>query len=869
MTVSSNRTNSQSSSGWGAWKFWQRSSTPAPTDSAPPVLGAPHAITGHAGVTGSIQQLAAHDGTLTTRVEFRIEHWLKGRLRITIPRLATDSAYGERLSYRIMASTSAFRVRVNPKASSLVIMYDPGAGAASDVLAQVSICIQEASSADAAIVPARETEPTDAAKKPEIEQINYVKRLGLPALGLGMSVGAVAGLPFPPLAIAATIMVAAAPSFWRAWLGIRDEKKLNVDFLDSLAITALTASGVYFAPAFMVSLIESGEIIRDMTARGTARANLDLLDTLGKTAMVERDGVDVEVPLTDVQPGDIVVVYPGDQIPVDGTVIKGVGLVDQQKLTGESVPITRESGEDVFAATLVIDGSLRIETKRTGNNTRAGVVVALMNAAPIHDTRMENYARKIGDRLVIPTLALGGAATLMTGSIPRGVGVITLDVGTGVRVSVPTAILSSVTYAARQGILIRSGRAIEQLAQVDTVVFDKTGTLTQGRAGVVGICTAHDAIDPSEVLRLAATAEQGLTHPVAEAIIRHARESGLTIGECEEWEFRVGQGIVTRIEGRDLMVGSHRMMGIEGIDTDTILRRHPEIETSAASQVFVTEGKQLLGVILYKDPARIESPYVIEMLKEMGITAYMLSGDVQKVARAVGAELGMDPDNVYAEAFPERKVEVVKGLQENGKAIAFVGDGINDSAALAHASVSVSFASATDMARETADIVLMDDDLSSLILAIKICKNAMKTVYQNVGIVLGPNLTAMAFAVTFGLSPIAAVVVNNGSAIVAEMNGFRPMMGPPGRKQLMNRQSLLASGQKRATPVRALLTTTQNEIGEPAAPAVAANGAHGTNGTHGAHGQNGVKHTNGQTTADEAHMAAQQPIAVGMNGVAT
>lgn len=862
MTGSGNGVKKNGRSTWDGWKFWQRTPAPNPEGGAPSTNGATDKAEGLPAVKGSIKELAASDGALTTRVEFRVEHWLKGRLRLTIPRLAADPAYGERLSYRIMASTSAFRVRVSPKARSLVVLYDPETGAAPVVLERIIICIQEASSADAAIVPVREQENSEEAKKAEPEKINYVKRLGLPGLGLGLSVGAMAGLPFPPLAIAATIMVSAVPSFWRAWEGIRDEKKLNVDFLDSLAITALTASSIYFAPAFMVSLIESGEIIRDMTARGTARANLDLLDTLGKTAMVERDGVDVEVPLTEVQPGDIVVVYPGDQIPVDGTVVKGVGLVDQQKLTGESVPITRELGEDVFAATLVIDGSLRIEAKRTGNNTRAGVVVALMNAAPIHDTRMENYARKIGDRLVIPTLALGGAATLMTGSIPRGVGVITLDVGTGVRVSVPTAILSSVTYAARQGILIRSGRAIEQLAQVDTVVFDKTGTLTQGRAGVVGICTANDGVDSWDVLRLAATAEQGLTHPVAEAIIRHARETGTPIGECEEWEFRVGQGIAARIEGRNLMVGSHRMMVIEGIDTETIIRRHPEIETSAASQVFVAEGKQLLGVILYKDPARIESPYVINMLNEMGITAYMLSGDVQKVARAVGAELGMNPDNVYAEAFPERKVEVVKGLQESGKVIAFVGDGINDSAALAHASVSVSFASATDMARETADIVLMDDDLSNLILAIKICKNAMKTVYQNIGLILGPNLSAMAFAVVIGLNPVAAVVVNNGSAIVAEMNGFRPMMGPPGRKQLMNRKSLmLASEQKSAPPVRALLTAASADASRPATPEMNANGSNGTNGSHAADGANGLNGAHSREPKNGTHVDLPHPAA--------
>ena len=285
---------------------------------------------------------------------------------------------------------------------------------------------------------------------------------------------------------------------------------------------------------------------------------------------------------------------------------------------------------------------------------------------------------------------------------------------------------------------------------------------------------------------------------MAEAITRHARESELELKECEEWEFRVGKGVAAKIDGRQVYVGSHRMMVGLGVDTQHMLDAHPDIVSSAASQVYVADDAGLLGVILYKDPARPESPLVISKLKEMGITPYMLSGDLQNVATAIAAELGIAPEHVYAEAFPERKVEVVKQLQESGKIIAFVGDGINDSAALAHATCSVSFAGATDMARETADIVLMDDDLSSLILAIQISKNAMRVVRQNVGIVVGPNLSGMVFAALFGVSPTIAVLINNGSAIAAEMNGFRPLMGPPGWREFKAQQLAIAEAAKQS-----------------------------------------------------------------------
>ena len=719
-------------------------------------------------------------------VDFRIDHRVAGRFRFAIPRLARDRAFAERLTGHLAAASPALRIRQNPGARTLVVAYDRRQLQEADVLAWVTVAIQRA--ADPDLLPLTPTAGPDA-----VHRIDYGKRLGLPAVAMALAVGTFGGLVAPPLVIGATLLAAAVPSFKRAWAGIRDERKLNVDFLDSVAITLLTSSGFFFPPALMIGLIESGEIIRDMTARRTARASLDLLDSLGKVARVERDGVEHEVPLGEVEVGDVVVVYPGDQIPVDGEVLSGVGLIDQQRLTGESIPVMREVGQDVLAATLVVDGTLRIETRRTGKNTRAGVVVALMQAAPVHDTRMEDYARKVGDRIVVPTLGLGGGVTLATGgNVVAGVSVITLDIGTGIRVSVPTAILASLTFAARHGILIRSGRALEQLAKVDTAVFDKTGTLTRGRAGVVGIYTASEDVSADAVLQVAASAEQGLTHPVAEAITRHARDGGVPLKPCETWEYKVGLGVVATIDGRTVSVGSHRFMGQLGADTARLIAGHPEIEASAASQVYVAEGARLLGVILYRDPARPESAGVIASLNEMTIAPYMLSGDLSKVASAVAAELGISPENVFAEAFPERKVEVVRELQERGKTIAFVGDGINDSAALAHASVSVSFAGATDMARETADVVLMDDDLSSLILAIRIAKQAMAVVRQNAGIVVGPNLSAMVWAALIGLSPVAAVLINNGSAIVAEMNGFRPLLGPPGWDQLKAQRAVAA-----------------------------------------------------------------------------
>lgn len=468
------------------------------------------------------------------------------------------------------------------------------------------------------------------------------------------------------------------------------------------------------------------------------------------------------------------------QIPVDGHILRGTGLIDQCKLTGESVPVTRSEGDEVFASTLLVNGSLCILAERLGNNTRAGVIVSLMKSAPVHDTRIENYAAVIANQAVLPTLFIGTGVGLLSGDLNRAIALLTLDLGTGIRVSVPTTVLSALTYAARNGVFIRSGRALEILSRVDTVVFDKTGTLTQGHAKVTGIKLTKSGVSEREVLTLAATAEQGLTHPVAEAIVRHAKDEGIQFYECEAWDYKVGLGVYATINGQQIVVGSHRLMAHENISLDYLNQQYPSIKSGSNSLVYIAANGELLGVLLYSDPPRPESKGVIQELRKERITPYMLSGDVTRVAQAIAGELGIEPNKIYAEAFPERKVEVVRELHDSGKTVAFCGDGINDSAALAYADVSISFAGATDIARETADVVLMEDDLQGLTHAIKIAKQAMDIIWQNTAIVALPNVGALLSGIFFALDPILAIVINNGSAIVAELNGLRPLLGTGG-----------------------------------------------------------------------------------------
>jgi P-type Cu2+ transporter len=708
------------------------------------------------------------------KVQHKLVHAVPGRLRLRVPRLRQDKDYVQRLQVLLEADALFSSVRIKPAASSLTVTYKIGKATEAKVRSHLSYLIQAAS--DVIVLK------PSTIKKADEETEKPWPGLQLSAVTTVLAVLAGPfGLPIPPLMIATTIAITTLPVVQRAWEGITVEKKFNIDFLDFMAIAITTLQGQFLTPALMLGLIEVGENIRDRTARSSAQQTLDLLSSLGQFAWIERDGEKVQIPIQDVQKGDTVIVYPGEQVPVDGTIVRGKALLDEQKLTGESMPVLKKKGQTVYASTLVREGRIYILTDRVGNDTCAGQSIQLMQQAPVHDTRMENYAAKIAQKAVLPTLLLGGIVFAATRNPARAASVLTLDFATGIRVSVPTTVLAALTYAARRGVLIRSGRALEKLAEIDTVVFDKTGTLTRGEACVVSVESLNPDVSPTRVLQLAAAAEQRLTHPVAEAIIRYAEEQKVDIPTRGKWDYQLGLGVKAEIDGETVYVGSERLLEQIGI----CMERLDGTEKKATSTIYVASNNQLQGIIKYSDILRSESREVIaKLLTVEGVEVHMLTGDNRQTASAVAAELGISPTHTHAEAFPEQKATVVRELHEQGKTVAFVGDGINDSPALAYADVSVSFANGSDIARETADVVLMQNDLHGLLEGIEIARKAKQLIQQNTAMIAVPNLGALVVAVLFGLNPLAATMVNNGSTVVAGVNGLRPILTSRDRKTL-------------------------------------------------------------------------------------
>ncbi|MGL4621936.1 MAG: heavy metal translocating P-type ATPase [Chroococcidiopsis sp.] len=701
--------------------------------------------------------------------EYEVIHTIEGRWRIRVPRLIDDSEYASKLKWLFDTFEFAIYVRINCLVGSLVLEYDVCAIAPTQLKEKIGTAIQQAYVIELPVA----TAPEQLDQRPEID---WVERLGLPMLGLSLSLLAnQLAMPIPAMLVGGAVVAAALPFLTRVFETTVKEKRLDADLLDALWISLYTAKGDFVAPALMVSMIESGELLRDVTASASDRQALDLVNSLGEYALVEQDGEERRVPLKEVQIGDRVVVYPGSIIPVSGRILRGKALIDEHKLTGESTLVSRCEGQVVHASTLLVEGKLCVLVKRVADSTRIGVAFQLMQAAPVHDTRVEDYASKLANAAVLPTLGLSALIFAATRDFSRAVAPLHLDFSQGIRLSVPTTVISALSYAARNGVYIRSGRALEMLARVDTIVFDKTGTLTQGNPAVVAIRTASDRIDADRVLTVAASAEQTNTHPVADAIVRYAEANGIERQKCEVWDYQIGLGIVAQIAGQRVLVGSDRLMRQEGIGLNAFHARYPDITSGNHSLVYVAQDSELLGAILYTDPVRPESHSAVAALKAQRLDIYTLSGDRQRVANEVAEKLGIEPDNTYSSCSPLQKVEIVRQLRDNGCTVAFVGEGINDAAALAYADVSISIASGSDIARETADVLLLDDDLRGLTKAIEIAKRSMDIVYQNTALVAIPNIGVVLAGIFFALNPVLSVIISNGSALLAELNALRPL----------------------------------------------------------------------------------------------
>lgn len=716
-----------------------------------------------------------------------IIHSLPGRVRCRVPWIKDKPHLALALAGKLRAKDGIHECRANPECASLTIAYDPHrwtpkrlSGRLNALTARDIQRLEELTGAEAAI---------------EAQTSWFELSLSSAGVALGLLCE-----PIAPVIVPLLLAGSAMPMLKRAYDAFASQGRLTVDVLDASATALLSLQGQVTMATFMVWLINLGDYIRDATVRQARAAVESVLSYQETFAWVMRGGRKLRLAVPKIRIGDTVIAYPGDRIPVDGIVLSGKATVDQRALTGESMPVEKEAGAKVYAATVLHDGKLYIRASQVGADTEAAKIVKLVQGAPAHETTIQNYAERWANELVPYSFMGAGVRGMLANGVNGAASVLVIDYGTGIRIAAPTAVLATMTRAVRQGILFKGGRALEQLADVDAVVFDKTGTLTTGRPEITEVL-AYGSFHRSKVLALAAAAEQRLNHPVAQAIVRSAKAAKVPIPTRKSSQYTIGLGVTSRVNGYVAHVGCLRYMEQLNIGLPEAAKQDvARMAQSAVSPVCVALDQRLIGLIGYADQIRPEAREVVRELKQLGVKEIvMLTGDHTEVARYVANELGIT--SFEAEALPRRKVEAVKALQARGYRVAFIGDGINDSPALAHADIGLAVKGGADVAQETAHVVLLNGDLHGIPTAMRLAREAVDLIQENWNIIAVPNTVALSLACLGVLGPAAATLLSNGSAIVATGNSLRPLWtnGTETQSNAKIARSINASATDRAT----------------------------------------------------------------------
>jgi len=546
----------------------------------------------------------------------------------------------------------------------------------------------------------------------------------------------------------------------------------GVDVLATAAVVVSIAVGEYLAAAVIAIMLGGGEILEDFASSRASSAIQKLIEASPKTAIVIRDGREIEVKVDDVKIGETVVVKPGGKIPVDGIVLNGEATVNQSSVTGESMPSEKSRNDRVYSGTIVQLGALEIKTTAVKEQSTYGKIIQMVKEAEENRAPIERIADKYAKYFTPAILALGIGVYAVTGDPLRLASVFVIACPCALVLATPTAIAASIGNSARKGILIRNGESLEKLSGVDTLVLDKTGTITRGRLQVVHVVGFKGHLE-SEVMRLAVTAEKLSEHPVAQAIVSKAKEMRIEAGEVKCFNVHSGLGVQVECEGDSIVVGNERMLREYSVslgnDGTGYLAKH----AGAGTTIFVAKNSDVIGAILLSDTVRDDAKDALDKAKINGVTkTVMLTGDNQRIAKLVGEQIGVD--EVKSDLMPSDKVDYVKELRAQGHHVAMVGDGINDAPALASSDVGIAMGlRGTDVAIETAGIVLATDDLNRIPKLFKISRATIRIIKANIAIAMAVNVFGIAFSMYGVLPPLLASVVHESNALVGLFNSLR------------------------------------------------------------------------------------------------
>jgi Cu+-exporting ATPase len=550
---------------------------------------------------------------------------------------------------------------------------------------------------------------------------------------------------------------------------------------------------MYFESAGVIlTLITLGKYLESVTKGKTSEAIKKLMGLAPKTAIIVRDGKEVEIQIEEVEVGDIVVVKPDEKMPVDGTIVEGITSVDESMLTGESIPVEKNIGDKVIGASINKNGSIRFKATRVGRDTALAQIIKLVENAQGSKAAIAKMADIISGYFVPAVIGLA-LISAVAWYISGETGVFALTIFISVLViacpcalglATPTAIMVGTGKGAEYGVLIKSGVALETAYKIQTIVFDKTGTITEGKPKVTDIITTN-GVREEKLLQIAASAEKGSEHPLGEAIVKGAEDKALEFKKVEGFKAIPGHGIEVSIEGNSILLGNRKLMEDRKISLENLEKISDELATAGKTPMYISIEGKISGIIAVADTVKDNSKRAIEKLHKMGIQVAMITGDNKRTAEAIAKQVGIDI--VLAEVLPEDKASEVKKLQAEGKKVAMVGDGINDAPALAQADIGIAIGSGTDVAMESADIVLMRSDLMDVPTAIELSKKTITNIKQNLFWAFGYNIlgipVAMGILYIFGgplLNPIIAALAMSFSSVsvltnALRLKGFKPL----------------------------------------------------------------------------------------------
>ena len=687
----------------------------------------------------------------------KILHETTGRLRVHLCCGRMTVSQADVLEYYLRAQDGVQAVKVYDRTQDAVVLYDAERGSILRALAQFSFAKAEAME----LVP----EHTSRALNREFED----------KLAVAVMRRCISKL-FLPAPITTALALLRSVKYIREGLSALWHGKLSVAVLDATAVTVSMARGDFATAGSVMFMLHLGEILEEWTHKKSVADLASAMSLRVDSVWLQANGTEVLTKITDVKPGDRIVIRTGGMIPLDGRVVEGEAMVNQSSLTGESMPVAKHPGSLVYAGTVAEEGACIIRVEKASGSGRYDRIVRMIEESEKLKSTAEDKASRLADKLVPYTLGGTILTYLITRNITKMLAVLMVDFSCALKLSMPIAVLSAMRESSSYHISIKGGRFLEAVAQANTIVFDKTGTLTYATPKVARIVT-FGGNEESEMLRLAACLEEHYPHSIANAVVAEARDRGLTHEEYHsQVQYVVAHGISSMVDEKTVLIGSaHFVFEDEGCrvpegEEDKFESLPPEY-----SHLYLCIAGELAAVICIHDPLRKEAKAAVRALHELGIDkVVMMTGDSRKTAEAVAAEVGVDA--VYAEVLPEDKAAFVRSEKAAGRKVIMIGDGVNDSPALSEADAGIAISTGAAIAREIADITVSSEDLFALVTLRRLSQALMERIHGSYRFIVGFNLTLIALGVAGVLPPTTSALLHNGSTLGISLKNMTDLL---------------------------------------------------------------------------------------------